>query len=164
MIADARKELVPGQVRVVVEQTDRDGDVLTTVVRAVEGRVPRGDELGGPASLFRRDVADGITLHRGRRQDDERLAFLTFGDADPPPAGSELIVQWWWVPGTQQMLEETSSWERNVVPARWYCPLTYERLDDGDDAYANDAGAWISVRGWELFVRDDRLRLKTVRW
>lgn len=164
VIADERKDLVPGQVRVVVEKTDREGDVLTTVVRPIEGRVPLGDELGGPASLLWSEVGADITLHRGRRQGDGRLAFLTFGDADPPPVGSELVVQWWWIPGTQEMLEETSEWRPTVVTAHWYCPLTYESLDEGDDAYINDDGTSISVRGWQEFVRDDRLRLKTVRW
>ena len=151
--------LVPGQVRVVVQSAVRDGDTLTTRVRVIEGDIPA--DLDDPASLFRVKVGDGIELHWGARNGPDELVFRTFGDSDPPAAGDEFRIQWWWIPGTQQMLLDALEWRRDTVTEHWFCPLTYKNLDQGDEAYTDGSGHWISVSGWELFVRDDRLRLRT---
>jgi hypothetical protein len=153
-----RRSLVPGQVRVIVQGAVRDGDALTTRVRVTEGGIPA--DLDNPASLFRDTVGDGIELHRGARNGRDELVFRTFGDSDPPAAGEEFRIQWWWIPGTQQMLLDAPEWRRGTVTEHGFCPLTYENLDAGDEAYTDDRGNWISVTGWEQFVRDDGLRLR----
>jgi hypothetical protein len=150
--------LVPGQIRVIVESADRDLDTLTTRVRVTEGAIP--DDLDNPASLFRTEVGDGIELHRGAQIGPDELVFRTFGDCDVPANGSERSVQWWWIDGTQQMLLDAPEWRRDTVMEHSFCPLTYENLDAGDEAYTDGRGNWISVTGWARFVREDLLRLR----
>ena len=159
MVEDKRLPLVPGQVRVVVESTQHGGDSLTTRVRVIDGQIP--EDLDSPASLFHAQIGDGIELHRGMRIGSDELLFRTFGDTAIPPEGRQYLVQWWWTPGTRQMLLDAPEWRRGTVDHHWYCPLTYQSLDQGEDAYTDGLGNWISVSGWEKFVRDDRLRLGT---
>lgn len=159
MVENHGRVLVPGQVRVIVESAVRNGDTLTTRLRVTEGAIP--DDLNSPASLFRTKVGDGIELHRGARGGPDVLVFRTYGDCDVPPSGSEYRIQWWWIDGTQQMLLDAQEWRRDTVTEHWFCPLTYENLDHGDEAYSDGRGNWISVSGWEMFVRDDRLRLRS---
>jgi len=104
---------------------------------------------------------------------------------DQPTLGEEAVIQGWWIGGVQQMLIDASHWRRAQITADdigpsddqsgarpgWirvrgqdFCPLTYKSFNYGDAAYTDDAGHWISVSGWERFVRDDPLRLRSVRW
>jgi hypothetical protein len=161
MTGDEKPHAVPGQQRVVVEQAHRVGDVLTTRVRVMdgEGDIPR--DLDSPASLLGAKVGEWIELHQAERPATDVLVFRTFGETEIPPVGGEFRVQWWWIGGVQQMLIDTPKRRRAIVTSHWFCPLTYENLDDGNEAYTDDQGHWISVRGWEEFVRDDRLRLRT---
>ena len=159
MVEHHGRVLVPGQIRVIVESADRDLDTLTTRVRVTEGTVP--DDLDNPASLFRTEVGDGIELHRGAQIGPDELVFRTFGDCDVPANGSERTVQWWWIDGTQQMLVDAPEWRQDRVTEHGFCPLTFENLDVGDEAYTDGSGNWISVTGWERFVRDDLLRLQS---
>ena len=152
-----RPPLVPGQVRVVVERARRDRDVLTTDVRVVEGQA---DDLESPASMFKQAIGDGLDLHRCARATRESMTFLTFGNSPEPTVGDECVIQWWWIPGTQQILRDAPGWTPRTVEEHWFCPLTYENLEVGEVAYTDGRGHWISVSGWEKFVRDDVLRLR----
>ena len=66
---------MPGQVRVVVHSTRREGEVLTTRVRVTEGDIPH--DLESPASLFGSEIGDGIELHRGTRTGPDEAVFRT---------------------------------------------------------------------------------------
>ena len=150
--------LVPGQVRVVVEESKVQARRLLTRVRVVQGPIP--DDVDGPASLLDPELGDGIELHSAQRTGSQELTFTTFGEATPPLTGTLYVIQWWWAPGTREMLIAAPSWRRAAVTDHWFCPLTYDNLDEGDEAYTDDRGNWISVRGWERFVRDDDLHLR----
>jgi hypothetical protein len=146
----------------VIERVVQETDVLMTEARIVEGPMPnRG--LDSPATL-QAATGGSIKLHRGKAVGSDRLAFVTFGDTEWPEVGGECVVQWWWIGGIQQMLLDAPGWHRAPHIGHWFCPLTYKNLEDGDPAYTDGRGNWISELGWERFVRDDQLRLRSWNW
>jgi hypothetical protein len=163
------KPLSNGELRVVVQRTEREGDTVVVRARVIEtprivdrrGRVfeTHPDDFESPVVLLDRDLAKPVTAQRVTAVSAEEMEFRIFDAKEAPQLGTEFIVRGMWFDGTMEMLRTAAGWHRTIADGHWFCPLTWENWEAGDPIYVDDHGDEISVRGWEMYVRDDLMRL-----
>jgi len=126
-----------------------------------------GDEADSDpeASGFLRPI-DGsawISVDRVRRLGDANFELVAFDRSRVPTIGSRYWLQYAWTSDVLPALRD-STWRPTVIDARWFCPVTYRNLEEGEAAYVNEEGLEISVAAWEDYVRDDKLRFRSFSW
>jgi hypothetical protein len=126
-----------------------------------------------PGALYRPDAptAEVIQLHRLVRHDGRMLTFETYDwDGPLPRPGEAFILRLWWIPEAIDLVCDTARvWTREMYPHHdqcdW-CPFTWTRFsaDARDIGYEREGyrsgDVWISVEGYERYIRDDRLRVQ----
>lgn len=150
-----------GQPQVVVERVE----LVTSVALAwASGTSPYPRDEDNAGFLRPVDGSPWIEAARIRRLGPNEVQLAIFDLSTLPDIGGRYWLQYRWTP--DQFAALRGPWHPAIVAsdAIEYCDLTYETLNVGDPAYANEEGSWISVAAWEELVRDDRLRYRTFRW
>jgi hypothetical protein len=141
---------------------------------AIELEVDRDLSPGeGPGGLYRLEdpAALVLELHRCVRHEDTVLEYEMYDwDGPLPHTGEAFFLRHWWQPEAVELARDvTRIWTRALYPQGDdcdFCPLTWKRFsaDPRDIGYEREGyrsgGAWVSVEGYERYIRDDRLRMR----
>lgn len=109
-----------------------------------------------------------LELHKLLNQGEEgNLIFKTYeSPMELPPKGGKFIFRAWWTPNALDIVTNMSlTWTREKYPGNGdhdHCLLTYKTISayTGEREGYCSGKAWISVEGYERFIRDDILRLR----
>jgi hypothetical protein len=149
-----------------VVESSRDGDVTTTALRLVEGALP-ADPVA-PAALYSSPEHNEVQqLHRfSAEEEDGTLRFETY-DLESPvlEAGSRFILRSWWLPTAWEAVTDPHRvWNRERFDGNdEFCLLTWNDIRPGEAAFRSNLGEWISEEGYNRFIRDDVLRIRSAK-
>jgi hypothetical protein len=95
------------------------------------------------------------------------FTFETYGQKEPPSAGRYVLQSWWIQDAFDLVTDATRVWTEasygsSIFPATGpdFCCLTYETFNEGDAAYTDGRGSWISPSGYDQYIARDLLRLR----
>ncbi len=151
-----------GQTKLVVDRVEPG---LEALIAWAHTEKPDAGEAEGSGLLRPVDGSPWIKVQQFRRIGPSGFELAMFDPSGPPIVGASYWLQYAWTSDVLLALR-ASTWRRDVLPDHVpdFCPVTYKTLTQGDAAYVNDAGLWISVAAWEEYVRDDNLRLRSFHW
>lgn len=151
-----------------VLSANRQGDVVYLRLKVIDRNSWPSSPLA-PAGLYQIDnpEQEHFQLHRFISQDADTLSYKTYDQTSPlPRVGQRALFRVWWTEWQLKLvLDQDREWVRRAYPDNGehdHCALTWETIaaySDHSEGYESE-GDWITVEAYEVFILQDRLRLR----